>query len=194
MEEIHFRYFYDMFQEEFRKKVYIIKQTRIGNNDPEEELDNLFDIYWTNSITEEEKISLYDEVLFEVCANYVSLSNLDINVYPKHSFEFLEMILKERKWSPYTVSFLQSLDFVMQDYFNALKRGDITLRASQDPEIQGKYLQITLDAYNQMIECEAVNMDMTESTETLLRVLKLEKENKIGPVENVVHRFRKDVY
>ncbi len=104
------------------------------------------------------------------------------------------MILKERKWSPYTVSFLQSLDFVMQDYFNALKRGDITLRASQDPEIQGKYLQITLDAYNQMIECEAVNMDMTESTETLLRVLKLEKENKIGPVENVVHRFRKDVY
>lgn len=62
-DEISFRYFYEMFKEEFRKNVAKLEMERIGKEEYDD-LSEIFDMYITASLTKEERISIYDQILF----------------------------------------------------------------------------------------------------------------------------------
>lgn len=190
MEEVHFRFFYDKFRELFREKAYKIKATRVSehSDDPFEDLDNIFDIYWTPTISPEERIRIFDEILFDICVNYVSLANMDLGDYPKSSFAFLDLILNNAQKNKYLESFLLSIQFIFKDYFNFLGKGDPLLRGSEE-ECE-PVLEITLDEQNKIEQFEAINMNLLEENKAILRVLTLEKANKIGPVEQVTYHYK----
>ncbi len=189
-DEISFRYFYEMFKEEFRKNVAKLEMERIGKEEYDD-LSEIFDMYITASLTKEERISIYDQILFEVCASYVSLSEADITIYPKNSFEFLQLILNNMHKNPYKESFLLSMQFIFQDYFKYLEKGCPMLFSSS--ENGSPNLQITLDSQNKIAQFDSVDMDLEEQDTTMLGVLMLEKNHQIGPVPNVKYRYRKDI-
>jgi len=203
-EKVRFDYFFQCFRKAFNGLGENSIEKHFGR-DAMAKLTRDYDIYAIFPLGEK-RIELFDFALVLMGSEYCKLTNTEIEPKIGEPFVYIEEILgtiskpiypsklPDNKKVSYQESFLYSLEMICKDYFLFLEKGKVTLSSSLNPEFHDKYLQITLDAYNQMIECEAVNMDMTESTETLLRVLKLEKENKIGPVENVVHRFRKDVY
>lgn len=188
MQNISFRYFYDLFQEEFCKRINILKENRIGEED---ELDSCFP-YFTNIVSNEERLSIYDEILYEVCASYITLSGFDLTIYPKTSFEFVSLLLNEIPVNPYYNSFLLSFQFIIQDYLECLGRGRPVLFSSQEEGVLPN-LQITFDRRNQLTQFDAINLDLLEEDKILLKVLTLEKNNQIGPIQNVSYRYRKDI-
>ena len=189
-DKIKFNYFYIMFQDIVRKEIVELEKNKIG--DTAYDLSEIFDFYSNNQLTKEEKLNLYNKGLFEVCSNYVSLSNSIIDVYPNNSLEFVDLILDTIHENPYEESFLMSLQFIYNDYFGALGKGIPTLMSSEI-EKEDSYFQITFDSPYKLNEFESVNMDMVEQNKIITNLLKLELNNQIGPVNKVKYYYRKDI-
>lgn len=189
-DKIKFNYFYIMFQDIVRKEIVELEKNKIG--DTAYDLSEIFDFYSNNQITKEEKLNLYNKGLFEVCSNYVSLSNSIIDVYPNNSLEFVDLILDTIHENPYKESFLISLQFIYNDYFGTLRKGIPTLMSSET-EKEDSYFQITFDSRYKLNEFESVNMDMVEQNKIITNLLKLELNNQIGPVNKVKYYYRKDI-
>ncbi len=104
------------------------------NKIPEQDYDfELFCLFPEESIGNAEKLEVYQNSLFECCANYVSLTNMDINLYPNKALDFAELILERNEENPYySESFVISLQFIYQKFFNALSIGSPILRSSRD--------------------------------------------------------------
>jgi len=188
-EKIIFRYFYDMFQDIVRKEIIELERTKIG--DAAYDLSEIFDFYTNTQISKEEKLDLYNKGLFEICSNYVSLSDSSIDV-PNNSIEFVDLILDNIHENPYKESFLMSLQFIYRDYLGTLEKGVPTLMSSEI-EKEESYFKIILDSRSQILDFDAVNMDMIEQNKIITNILKLELKNQIGPINKVKYIIRKDI-
>lgn len=191
MEKIQFDSFYKMFQGEFQKLAIEKERTKPEYEEYYEELFLIFGEIYSPRLTNEEKIELMDKSLFEVCVNYVSLSNINIEVFPKTSFEFVSLILENREENPYQESFLQSLQFIVQDYLQGLKKGRPIL-FSTDYGTKSAF-KVILDSQYQISEFNVWNMDLWEQDKTMFKILSLEKKGQIGPIPKVRYLYRKDI-
>lgn len=178
-----------MFKEEYRKLASEILKSRLGEDTLE--IMELFDVYLNPELTREESLLYFDNSLFEVCTNYISLSNSSIMVLPNNSFELLQLIFENMENNPYQESFLQSVQFIFRDYFKLLNKGYPMLFSSEINSIPN--LQITFDFNYKIIQFYAENMDLLEQDKTMMRILSLEKNNQIGPVPNVKYIYRNDI-
>lgn len=189
MENPKFNYFYEMFKKEFRNNASELLKSRLS--DDVLEIIELFDVYLNPELTKEESLQYFDKSLFEVCSNYISLSNSSITILPNNSFELLNLILENIENNFYQNSFLLSLQFIFQDYFKLLDKGYPMLFTTEIDIIPS--LQITFDSNYKMTQFDALNMELIEQDKTMLRILSLEKNNQFGPIPNVEYIYRKDI-
>lgn len=185
---VPFNYFYNIFQNEFRRLSLEKERMRIGNT--ADQLSDIFDFYTSLAMSKEEKISIYNQILYDICINYVSISNSSIYVFPKEPLELIDLILNKIHENPYRESFLMSLQFIYQDYFNCLGKGSPTLMSSNDSS-ENQSFQITLDYCNKISEFDSTNMDLVEQDKTMNKILFMELNNQVGPIPKVLYRIRK---
>lgn len=148
-QEIKFNYFYDMFNQECRNNIIKNMKNKISESDDDFEL---FCLFPEQSIGEREKLDIYQDSLFECCANYISLTNTDIVVYPHEALDFVELILNTIEETPYTYSesFVISLQIIYQKFFLALSLGSPLLWSFED-DSNDSYLEVTLDSSNKLV-------------------------------------------
>lgn len=171
------------------QKALEIERNRISNNTDESIFGSF---YFPASASGEERLSIYDETVYDICMTYLSLSKSSIDVLPTTTLELLDMILSEAMFdNPYRESFLLSLQFIYQEYFEALGKGSPTLMSSFEKDKQPS-LEITLDSRNQITQFDSTNMDSLEQTKTMTKILSLERERKLGPIPNVTFQIRRD--
>lgn len=188
--QIPFNYFYQMFQEKFRKKVFEFELNKIG--DCANAINEIFDIDVATDISNNECINIYDEILYEICCDYMTLSNSSIDIFPSNSFEFVNLILDTIEENPYKDSFLLSLQFIYQDYFDCLGKGRPMLMSSDNSRSISS-LQITLDSHYKIVNFDATNMDMIEQNKIMTKILVMEKQQQIGPIPKVLTHIRNDI-
>lgn len=185
-----FNYFYQMFINELHKNILEINQTRIKETNGEP--SDIFDIYSTINMSKEEQLSIYNKTLFNVCSNYVTLSNASIYIFPADFLEFVYLILDTIHENPYKESFLLSLQFIYQDYFSCLEKGRPILISCEDAESLSSF-QVNLDSRYQIMNFETNNMNLLEQDKIMTKIIAMEKENKLGPIPKVLLRVRKDI-
>lgn len=188
--EIPFDYFYRMFQSQCREKILEIEQKRIAEHT--QELSEIFDFYYTTSITQEDCLPIYNQVLFDICTDYITLSDSDINILPTDPLELVDLILDTMHDNPYQESFLQSLQFIYKDYLNCLGKGSPILMSTKDIS-SSPFLKVTLDSRYQITQFDAINMDLLEEDKTMTKIVSMEKNHQIGPIPKVLIHFRKDI-
>lgn len=183
-EQIPFNYFYKMFKEENHKILAANMKNRIAEDE-----DELYDIF---PISNEEKLKNYNESLWNVCANYISLANSKMAVFPQDALDFANNIIDEIEESPYKESLLTSLQFIYQQILESLELGYPTLMLSDDGATPS-YCEITLDSQYKIVNFDSINMDLLEQTKTMTKVLTMEKNRQQGPIPKVGYRIRKDI-
>lgn len=185
---IPFNYFYTMFNTECRKNTIRNMQTKISEGDR----DDIFLDFFYQTLDNKENLEIYNESLFECCANYISLSKSSRTVYPNNGLQFAKTILEEIENNPYQESFIMSLQFIYQDYLTKLGIGTPSL-CSYEEEETSPYMEITLDAKYQITKFETVNMSLLEQTKIITDFLLLESSEKLGPFQNIKYQYRKDI-
>lgn len=110
---------------------------------------------------------------------------------PTTSFEFVSLILANKEENSYQESFLLSLQFIVQDYLQVLKKRRPMLFSS-DYGTKSTF-QVTLDSQCQICQFDAQNMDLLEQDKTMLNILFLEKKKQIGPIPKVSYLYRKNI-
>ena len=188
--KIPFNYFYIMFQEQFRKKVFEFELNKLG--DSANIINEIFNIGVVTDIPNNECINIYNEILHEVCCNYVTLSNSSIDVLPSDSFEFIDLILENIHDNPYKDSFLISLQFIYQEYFVSLGHEYPVLMSCENNDIDSS-LKVTLNKEHKITQFESTNMDFIEQDKLLTKILIMEKENQVGPIPKVLINKRNDI-
>lgn len=179
--EISFNYFYIMFQKQLQNKYqefYERRANRIKNN--------------SISISTEDLIEYYNDALYEVCLNYIQLSNSKIDIIPNDVFEFIHIILSDVNESKYTESFLISIQFIYQNYFEILGRISPVLMTSDDNNSIST-MEIVLDSNNRILQFESKNMEMIEQDILMTKLLEMETNHKQGPLPKVLYKIRKDI-
>lgn len=190
-EKVPFRYFYEMFRDEYQKVLVENMKDRVFEDEAEIELLRIFPIEYAVD-SKEEMLEAYNKGLFNVCANYISLANSSMSVLPNDSLEFVSSILDEIEENPYQESFLTSLQFIYQNYFECMKIGCPILLSSED-DFLDSYMKITLDSNYKITQFESVNMSLFEQTKAMTKVLTMEKNKKIGPLSETKYEYRKDI-
>lgn len=185
--EIEFNYFYKMFREEYRKNIVKTRREKQLNDCN----DGLLEIL-TMTYTKGEILQLYENSLFQVCVNYLSLADSSMNILPNNSLEFVTEILNEIEENPYQKSFLASLQFIFQDYFECLEIGRPILFSSEE-DSNDSYMEMVLDSQYKITQFETMNMDLLEQTKTMTKVLILESHRQLGPISKVKYYYRKDI-
>lgn len=77
--KIPFNYFYQMFKEQFQKKIVEMIQSGIAERDSTD-LEDILYFYLTAPLEKESRLSIYDKIIFEIYANYVELPDAPIDV------------------------------------------------------------------------------------------------------------------
>ncbi len=202
-EKVHLNYFQMIFRKEFNKLGESFIESKLGFYQLKA-LTRFTDIY-ASFPYHKKRIELYDMALVCMGKIYCELTNTIVEHPEMNTFDYIEQILGtianasypneilSNQKVFYQESFLWSLEMICKDYFLFLEKGDIILSSKED-EGKEKQFQITLNAYNDITDCEAINMNMKESAETFLHVLKLEKNNQIGPIPKVVYKYSKSIY
>ena len=142
--------------------------------------------------TREEKLEVYDRSLFHVCANYITLSNSKMDVFPNNSFEFVLDILNEIEYNPYKYSFLLSLQFIYQDYLNKLEVGRPYLSQSSK-DLGDSYMTVMLDSQYQILQFDSINMNLIEQTKMMTKFVMMQKNKELGPIQKIKYQYRKDI-
>lgn len=188
--QIPFNYFYQIFKNEYRQIILKKERDKIGKI--ADYLNEIFDFYGSISLGKNDQLSIYNQILFDICANYISLSNSLIDVYPANTLEFVELILNTIQENPYKESFLLSLQFIYQDYLACLGKGSPILMSSEDSNSLASF-QITLNSSNQIVDFDAVNMDLIDQDKVMTKIIAMESNQQLGPIPQVRYRLRKDV-
>ena len=115
-----------------------------------------------------------------------------MNILPNNSLEFVTEILNEIEENPYQKSFLASLQFIFQDYFECLEIGRPILFSSEE-DSNDSYMEMVLDSQYKITQFETMNMDLLEQTKTMTKVLILESHRQLGPISKVKYYYRKDI-
>ena len=192
MGKVDFNYFYLMFLQKFQEYLFLNTKNKISIKDLEEESLSLLSNYYSSS---KEKLMACDKSLYYVCTYYMILSDSEIKVLPKDSFELLECILEElekRNDSEYKNSFLFSLEFIYQKYLEILNVGSPIL-SSEENDNKEKFLKVTLDSKYKIMGFESVNMDLLEQVKIMNKLVVMEYNHQIGPQQKVKFLYRKDI-
>ena len=172
MGKVDFNYFYLMFLQKFQEYLFLNTKNKISIKDLEEESLFLLSNYYSSS---KEKLMACDKSLYYVCTYYMTLSDSEIKVLPKDSFELLECILEElekRNDSEYKNSFLFSLEFIYQKYLEILNVGSPILSSEEN---------------------DNVNMVLLEQLKIMNKLVVMEYNHQIGPQQKVKFLYRKDI-
>lgn len=128
----------------------------------------------------------------EVCTNFITLENLPIDILPNNPLELVDLILATISQCTYQESFLESLPFIYQIYFENMNLGFPTLMSTDDPKSCSVF-KVIWDHRNQMRSFDAVNMSLLEQNKIMTRFLLMETKNQIGPIPKLLHYVRKDI-
>jgi len=193
LSEMHSFYNLDSFslKSEIPDIVFEIAQKEVVEDDVE--INSPFDFYSSIILTEEDKISICNKVLFDVCCEYVTLANASIDVYPNNSLEFVNLILDTMEENSYKESFLLSIQFIYQNYFDYLGKGYPTLVSPAENISRPSIFQITLDSNHQILQFETINMDLIEQGKIMTKLVSMETRKEIGPLPKVLSFIRKDI-
>ena len=202
--EIPFNYFLRIFQEKCQKKNLELEMNRIGELD---ELDFLFDVLYGTHISRENQLPIYKDALYDTCLYYLSLSNIEINVLPQNVFELIDIILndldndlekeiflQEDQMNTCKASFLYSLQFIYQNFWDCLGFGSPMILTSLNPEPEElPTFEITFSSRIEILNCEAIKINLIDQNKILNKIISMECNHQIGPVPQVRIRIRKDI-
>lgn len=186
MEKIKLDYFYNLFRKDYEKSAVDYLYSK--NN---EEVFDEVSIYYSNLISREERIRFFDESLLYVCKCYIALSKSSVEAIGK-AFETVSFILNAMEENEYQKSFLFSLMSILNEYLICLDKGRAILSSTKGAG--NKEYRIILDSDRKIREMNDRNMSQLEATQTMLRVLTLERNGGIGPIPNVVYKYDKNMY
>lgn len=192
MGKVDFNYFYLMFLQKFQEYLFFNTKNKISIKDLEEESLFLLSNYYSSS---KEKLMACDKSLYYVCTYYMILSDSEIKVLPKDSFELLECILEElekRNDLEYKNSFLFSLEFIYRKYLEILNVGSPIL-SSEENDNKEKFIKVTLDSKYKIMGFESVNLDLLEQVKIMNKLVVMEYNHQIGPQQKVKFLYRKDI-
>ena len=201
-DEITFNYFFQIFQEKSQKKNLELVMNKIGDLD---KLDFLFGVFYDANIPKEDQISIYKEALYETCLCYLSFSNTDINILPQNVFELIDIILnnldkdpekelflQEDQMNTCKASFLYSLQFIYQIFLESLGLGYPMILKTLDFEQEViPTLEITLSSRNEILNCEAIKINLIEQNKILTKLISMEYNHQIVPIHQVSMLIRK---
>lgn len=183
-QNIPFNYFYIIFKTNYKKEWLETQKQRISENNKQTGI--------TIGVTKAQQLSIYNKLLLEICSDYVSLSNAPIDIFPSDVFEFVNLVLETMHENPYKESFLESLQFIYQDYLECLEKG-FPLLFSSETEEEISYMEVTLDSAYHIMQFDSINMDVFEQDKIMNKFVAMESKNQIGPHEKVRIHVRKDI-
>ena len=137
-------------------------------------------------------MEIYNEVLYQLCTNYVALTDLDIELYPQNVFEFVDLILNNLKENKYKESFVYSLQFIYADYLDYLGKGRPVLKSCESND-SNEYMEIVLDHNYKILDFDSTNLNGTEQSILINKLVMMELNKEIGPLPKVFTRVRKDI-
>ena len=191
--EIPVSYFYQIFCEQCRKDILGNQSTKIGRNVGELDfIGMMFEFFETPQLSKEEQLGIYDKNLFDICTNYITLSNIPIDILPNDVFELLELILNNMIDSEYQEGFLISLEFIYRDYLNYFGKGFPMLMSSHN-SCELSSFKIVLNSRYELLDFEAVNMGLIEQCKIMNKIVMMETKNQIGPIPKVFIYTRNDI-
>lgn len=180
-EEIPFNYFHQLFLQNIQKKKIELARDRIA----QDEEDDLISLLLFTEFTKEEMLSISNEVLMDICENYMITTQSEIEVLPNDPFSFINLILNKEEENTYRNSFLESLPLIYREYFSVLGNGIPYLMGSTD-EKKPSCFTINLDHQYRIINFDITNMDLLEQVKTMTKIVSMEVGERIGPVPKVL--------
>lgn len=189
-EEVEFNYFYNCFIKMFHKEYKNEYRKNIKYMETE-----LMLMLSAQYFTKEKILEIYDKCLYDICTNYLSLSNSKMYVLANSPFELIVDILNEiekNSYNPYRESLLTSLQFIYQNYLECLEVGIPILFQSENNQ-QESYMEITVDSNYRLSQFDFLNMSLLEQTKTMTHLVMMEKNKQIGPLPKVKYYYRKDI-
>ncbi len=182
-EEIPFNYFHKLFINKCKEIQLEEEKNKIGD------LAKWMDSFLLFSTERKELIPIYEKALYRICEDYVSLSNANVNVYPKETKEFIKLILETIDENPYKESYLISLQFIYCDYINILGQGAPILKSCKKEEVIPN-LEITLDQDNKITDFEGINIDLLEENKIMTEFIFMQKNGVQGPLQKIHYKKR----
>ncbi|MCI8347055.1 MAG: hypothetical protein HFJ12_03790 [Bacilli bacterium] len=180
-DKIPFNYFYQLFQKEVNKGIVKTQQN--------EDAISYFDYFRLNK---EEQTTVYDKALMEVCIHYITLGDVPIDVLPNNPLQLTDLILETEHECSYQESFLNSLPFIYQVYFENMGLGFPTLISTNDSELF-PVVKVIWNNRNQIVSFESENINLLEQNKIMTKFLMMEAKNHIGPIPKLLHYIRKDI-
>jgi len=188
MEEnnVEFNYFYILFKNKINRVLLEKQQEYLSEN------ENSIDFYSGLFNNTKDKIEIYNMVLYDICVKYLSLSNSKIQVLSTDVFEIIKEILLLDEKNKYSKSFYMSLQFIYQEYFEALKIGRPLLMSHNDEENE-KYLMLVFDSNHNLLDVDSKNLSFIEQNLILNEIIMMEVKNSLYVNKNVKIRVRTDL-
>ena len=174
---VEFNYFYIKFLQDLPRIKAKKAMTRIGQD--QRDIEDLYEFVYMEQLPQKEELEIYTQDLWNICSDYIVLADAKIDVIPGDLFEFIDLILETMEETPYSESFLFSLNCIYKEYLNCLKMGSPILYAYQD-EKQGTSLEITVDSNHQIVKMEAFNMSLLEEDKIMNQLVStaIKKQSK----------------
>jgi len=184
-EKIPFNYFHQLFLRNVQQRKVEQARTKIADSDDMDIVELLF----FTKFSKDEMISIFNQVLLDICQNYMLSSDPRLDVLPNDPFEFINLILNIKGENPYWDSFLTSLPHIYQEYFGVLEIGVPYLERNTNEELFSCFT-INFDQQWQIRNFEITNIDILERTKIMNKIVSMEVKGQIGPIPKV--RILKD--
>jgi len=187
---IPFNYFFQQYSKKCNELILEDTQNKLGPID-KDDFDLMDFLMFRQTLEKEKMIEIRKKALWEICANYIGLTNLEITVYPKEPFEFVHLILHSEKETTYQESFQLSLQLIYQDFLAYLGVGCPAIWQSQD--FDQPTFEITLDSKNKINKIETHKMNLLEQNEAMTRLVLMMMNQQLGPLPKTLIRKREDI-
>ncbi len=155
-----------------------------------------FYMLFINRIVNSEKLfndddlERFDIILKSICKDLIMGFNIDIKI-KEDALEFVEAILNANlPDNEITKDFLFSLNFILADYLEKMNLGRPTLLSSLNNQKEPVF-EVIFDENNKIITCDSTKMNELNEVLTLLKIVKMEKDKKQGPIPLVRLRYKK---
>lgn len=187
-QEIPFNYFYTIFKE---KACPLLIQKELEDKEFDLEIYETFDAFVCNQVSNENKLLIYDHALHDTCLDYLSYSDSSIDIIPKSSWEFLDLILHNLENNNYKKSFLDSVLFICVDYLNCLGKGNPLIWSSEDEDLSPTAI-LEMNDKNEMTDFKSINLKLLDQVKILVRIVTMEANKQLSPYDKRVQiRIRK---